>query len=471
MPDPSTTTSADVLVVGDALSGTMNIDGGSLVQSRFGRLGSQAGSTGTVTIGGVGSGWNTTMSIGYEGHGQVNVIRGGSIRSTIPPPSTLGHLPGSTGIATIRDLGSSWTTPTQITVGNLGEGILIIEDGGVVDARVVEVARSNQTNSYIELSNGTLNVGALYAAQANLHGTGVINTRGWLFNQAVTVQDLADMPTSFMLDSEPGQNIAVNVDWTNPTVFGTDGAGSLSYSAGEEFTSRDGGYIGFSPRSNSSVTIQGVGSSWRVGCPSCFSAPLRVGNRGEGALDIVGGANVWGGNAIVGFEPGSVGNVVVDGAESSLESISLNVGWKGEGNLSITNGGRVSIHSRDVSIVGGFDSTGRVFVDGVGSTWTSGGGVSIGGYLGESGMGTLEITDGGRAVHIYAVVGSGATGHGVATIQAKHHNSVQLSLASAANLSRSLPLRTASSKPGNRSGMQPKQGIPSLLSFRARSSL
>ena len=67
----------------------------------------------------------------------------------------------------------------------------------------------------------------------------------------------------------------------------------------------------------------------------------------------------------------------------------LYVGGSGSGTLNITNGGTVSNTNANVGYANG--SSGRATVDGVGSTWTNNG-IS---YVGEGGSGTLSITNGG----------------------------------------------------------------------------
>ena len=92
----------------------------------------------------------------------------------------------------------------------------------------------------------------------------------------------------------------------------------------------------------------------------------------------------------------------------------LYVGKTAPGSLSITSGSEV--------IVGGYDaiisnataaSTSSVSVDGAGSLWSAS---SI--FVGASGIGTLSVTNGGKATSTlnYFAVGSGSTGGGAATV-------------------------------------------------------
>jgi len=86
----------------------------------------------------------------------------------------------------------------------------------------------------------------------------------------------------------------------------------------------------------------------------------------------------------------------------------LLVGNYGSGILNILNGGTVSTKYRG-SIGDGAGSTGMVTVDGTGSTWTNGGTLSVG----NSGSGTLNITNGGIVTvtgNTYVAYNNTATG-------------------------------------------------------------
>jgi T5SS/PEP-CTERM-associated repeat protein len=80
----------------------------------------------------------------------------------------------------------------------------------------------------------------------------------------------------------------------------------------------------------------------------------------------------------------------VDGAGSTwTNGGALYVGNSGSGTLSVTNGGMVTSGNGLVGYAPG--STGVVVVDGTGSTWTNGGTL----YVGNSGSGTLSVSGGG----------------------------------------------------------------------------
>ena len=136
------------------------------------------------------------------------------------------------------------------------------------------------------------------------------------------------------------------------------------------------------------MTVDGAGSALlNSGLFNFF-----VGNHGSGTLIIRGGGLVRDGSASVGSN--AAGSVTVDGAGST---------WTNTGDLSDRRGRQRHAHHqqrrRGEQCAGGTHwrwsrrSTGRVTVDGAGSTWTNSGTLSVG----DSGGGTLTIRTAARS--------------------------------------------------------------------------
>ena len=103
------------------------------------------------------------------------------------------------------------------------------------------------------------------------------------------------------------------------------------------------------------------------------------------------------------------------------------MGNRGVGYLHITAGGKVYTNSLDANIGGALGTTGSgsVLVDGAGSTWTLPSTGASGVYVGESGLGSLTVTNGGvvsvesfNGIHILAQ--GTVTGNG--TLDARVYN-------------------------------------------------
>ena len=115
-----------------------------------------------------------------------------------------------------------------------------------------------------------------------------------------------------------------------------------------------------------------------------------IGRTSSGRVTVDGDSYLRSYFGFIGYEPGSTGEVTVDGAASTWTIIyGLFVGYYGSGTMNITNGGAVINSTGYIGDKSG--STGVVTVDGTGSMWTN----TDRFYIGHSGSGTLNITGGG----------------------------------------------------------------------------
>ncbi|SIO72588.1 outer membrane autotransporter barrel domain-containing protein [Burkholderia sp. GAS332] len=175
--------------------------------------------------------------------------------------------------------------------------------------------------------------------------------------------------------------------WTNSGVIyaGYNGTGTLNITSGGA-VSAAGAFVGYSAGSTGAVTVGGAGSTWADG------SSLYVGYNSAGTLNITAGGTVSsGGAAVIGNTAGVTGTVTVDGTGSNWTATgNLIVGYLGIGTLNVTNGGKASNIGSDF-IGNSAGGTGTVTVDGTGSTWTNTSGLGIG----VGGTGTLTISDGG----------------------------------------------------------------------------
>ena len=116
-----------------------------------------------------------------------------------------------------------------------------------------------------------------------------------------------------------------------------------------------------------------------------------VGQSGTGTVTIDGGSTVQSSNMNLGYGVGSVGTVTVTGAGSNVKSYGLDVGYSGNGILTVNAGGQVfNLGSGYLGYNAG--SNGTATVTGSNSKW----GNSYDLYVGMSGGGTLTVADGGE---------------------------------------------------------------------------
>jgi len=130
-PNPATWTTSTGVYIGNTEAGSVGVDGGSAVVSRWSHLGYNPGSTGTVTVSGAGSSWTASGSftVGRHGGGTLAITNGGAVRGWW---ATIGKGSGSTGAATVSGGGSTWTSSDSVSVGQSGDGTLDITNGGAV---------------------------------------------------------------------------------------------------------------------------------------------------------------------------------------------------------------------------------------------------------------------------------------------------------------------------------------------------
>ncbi len=306
-------------------SGTLTIREGVTVESKHGYIGYQSGSTGEVTVDGVGSTWTNSedLVVGHYGAGDLNVINGGTVNNVA---GYIANYTGSKGTVTVSGAGSTWTNSSKLDVG--GNGTLNITDGGTVNNSYSKVSgRSTVTVSgpgSTWTNSGSLKLGAFGSwSKLNITDGGSVSSSYSYIDNRSTVTVSGSGST-----------------WTNRGGYlyvGSFGSGTMNITGGG-VVSNSRGYISSSSNSTGEVTVDGAGSTWTN------SEDLRVGYKGSGVLNITNGGVVSNRyEGYIGFESGSTGEVTVDGASSTWNSRDLRVGYSGSGTLNITDGGLVSV--------------------------------------------------------------------------------------------------------------------------------
>ncbi|WKK20035.1 autotransporter outer membrane beta-barrel domain-containing protein [Achromobacter insolitus] len=242
------------LTIGNTSTGTLQIGAGGVVSSGSGFVGRQVGSTGNVTVNGIGAQWTAGpgLNIGNFGTGTLGISNGGHVTSTTN--TYLGVAAGSSGTLTISGAGSQLNTTGFMRVGQTGTGTVQITNGAVV------------TNGLGYIGYDTTGVGTV-----TISGTGS--------------------------------------QWNNSAELsvGTTGKGQLTISNGAAVSSTLG-TIGAGANATGAVTIDGTGSSWTN------SGVLTVGNAGSGALTISNNGTVSAVSARAGVTAGSQGVINIGAA-------------------------------------------------------------------------------------------------------------------------------------------------------------
>lgn len=171
------------------------------------------------------------------------------------------------------------------------------------------------------------------------------------------------------------------------TLFlGLGGAADLTM---EDDLTSDSVSLGWNSGSTGSATITGAGNDWTN------SGAIYVGNGGDGVISILDGAAVTTGEMNIASGTTSTGTVNLEDNSTLNTSGLLYVGFGGDassgghGYLNILSGS--DVNSADSIIANGTNTIGDALVSGTGSTWTTTGGLLVGG----GGVGTLDVINEG----------------------------------------------------------------------------
>jgi T5SS/PEP-CTERM-associated repeat protein len=158
-------------------TGTLIIAAGGQVSGTTGGVGDNSGSTGTATVTGIGSKWicSSYLSVGNSGYGTLNIEAGGQVSSV---GGSAGYNTSAAGTVTVTGDGSKWLNSGDLRLGwaSRSPGTLKVADGGQVTACSVTVNNVSAITLYVN-GNGMLVLG-------NTTTTGSITNNGAITLQA-----------------------------------------------------------------------------------------------------------------------------------------------------------------------------------------------------------------------------------------------------------------------------------------------
>jgi outer membrane autotransporter protein len=377
-PDPWNV--GDDLTIGDNGTGTLTITNGGGVVSDVGRIGYD--STGTVTVDGPGSGWNlqgNSLYVGIVGAGNLNITDSAVV---LNGSGIIADESGSEGVVNVNGGGALWNNSSSLIVGSSGEATLNITNTGSVINSTARIGDREGSLGYVNVdglgstwdSTSSLHVGDQGDGLLSISNRGVVNSNSGVIGASTTGfghvrVDLATWTITNALD------------------VGNDGVGRLTISNSGTVVNNDA-IVGSAATSHGTVTVEDLGTVWS-------SATLFVGESGTGEVNINNQGTVNSNVGVIGSESDGVGIVTVDGGTWN-NATNMRVGNLGRGTLAISAAGSVNSAAGFVAASPG--GVGEVTVHGIGSNWTTTGGM----YIGWQGDATLTLTNGGRVT-----VGSG----------------------------------------------------------------
>ncbi|MFZ4777730.1 MAG: beta strand repeat-containing protein, partial [Terrimicrobiaceae bacterium] len=308
------------------------------------------------------SGGNLTSAspifIGHTGTGIMNVSGSGSKFTGSSTTFLGGPDLGGNGTLNVTD-NATYSTSSNLFVGNNGQGLLNITSGGRVTSGIISVGTSGGSSGTITLNAGTLN-----GSQLNLGQNGSGNLTAL---NGSTVN--ATSSSTFIGNSAAGTALFDASNFNAGQLFvGNSATGSLTMRNGSVLTTNPGNAFIAAGGPAASVTISGNGSTW------LHTGVVFIGNNGQGTLSVLDGGVVTsaGGNAFVGAGAGSTGVLLVDGAGSSYTisgTDDFSVGGRNS-TVTVSNGGFLETKGR-AFIAAGFGTSANATVTGTGSRWRS----------------------------------------------------------------------------------------------------
>lgn len=310
---------------------------------------------------------------------------------------------GAAGSNETRNVGAGETvTGAYLHIGRAGTGVLNVTNGGVTnftDNTIFGFDPTGRGTGVVTGAGSAINTTRWLGIGYSGHGSLTISNGGGATAGGVYFGEMADSQGAAMVTGSGSSLSSRDV-----IEIGGRGIGELTVADGATASAGTDVNIGVMAGSTGTTTITGAGSTLTTG------RDLFVGSGGNGRLMVsAGGSVVAGGGAEIGRAAGSIGVVTVTGAGSTLTSNSLVVGGSGDGALTVSSGGTVRSLT-DISIGGESGGAGgRVLVTGAGSSLTAAGYLEIGGR----GNGALTVSNGaivsGGTIDIAYAAGSQGT--------------------------------------------------------------
>lgn len=343
-----------------------------------------------------------TVSVGKDAGAQGGLTIREGLTTT---DATLGDSAGATGTITVTGSFGSWVNSGETLVGNSGTGTVRVLTASEFLGGVVHLGVGATGIGTLEVSNqSNFEASSLYVGSDG-SGTFTLEQDATAETGRTIIADGAG--------SSGDVTIATDSTWTltDALTIGGGGVGTLLIKEDADVTGTSAVIGDASGSDGSSVTVTGSGTSW------INTGSLYVGNFGGSTLDILAGATVENGDAVIGRH--STASVTVSGSGSSWTTNALRIGGDrsdassatpGDGTLDILAG--ATVNSSSAVLGDSTNSEGTVTVNGRGSLWDISGSLVVGGY----GVGTLSITNGGVVNSVGGVIGDEATGSGTVTI-------------------------------------------------------
>lgn len=393
-------TSMRVLAVGFNGMGGLSVSEGGVVevQDTLIRVGRNAGSDGTVKVAGTGSqltGDAATLYAGFFGKGDVSITNHALLRVMA---TEIGSMTGAVGTLKL-DGASDESSLGKVIVGGLGTGTLTVAHGKVV-AEAVQVGAMADSHGTLTLQDNAELDAATVAIGVGGAGTATIESGAKLM-----IKDPAGGAESVIVGNRKDSTGTLTIKGANSLVqghfgliIGEAGKGTVNISDGGRLDIGDKNIvIGSQAGSEGTLTVDSSN-----GGSSIALDKLVVGLAGKGTLDLKGGGlfdvRTIGPSAnavIIGQDVGSEGTLKLSNLTLDLTGGGRNritIGDKGNGTLELRGGAHVIVDNSTV----GLGATGEhhLIIAGQGAEYRVLDTIRVGSGTGATG--SVALSDGGK---------------------------------------------------------------------------
>ncbi|MGI9088012.1 MAG: beta strand repeat-containing protein [Chthoniobacterales bacterium] len=438
-------TNSGTLTIADAGQANLQIGMGGMVASTAATVGNQGGSRGSVTVRDGGD-WkvNGNLTIGAAAMSTGNVFTDTGGKLTVTGATlTLGRDVGSDGTLTLSNLldhGTQLNFIGDLQVGLAGKGTLNITDGFQLDrgAQALVLGGQATADGTLHVSDPdaqfqptistfkstNLTIGSLGKGTLLIDTTGFVQTTGDAILGEMNGGNGAATVTGPGSKWQVDRNLIVGERGTDP--FSPNGAGTVTVADGATLTVNGARLVlGQERGSNGTLVVDGENST----VTGAGVTNLEIGRHGIGTLQLQNHAQFTIASTELGSQNDGAGRIVIAGVAGGRQTMltvngTLTVGGSSGGvggsppnpsskggELVITNGGRVSLQGAGNLIVArDVNSTGLVDIAGMGSTLLLTGPSAI---VGQSGAGTLTVSDHANFFSNSLVLGQEADSSGI----------------------------------------------------------
>ena len=419
--NPADSLTTGALYVGNGGStGNMTVSNGRVNANDTVQVGRYGGGTGTLTVTGPNSivsayhaGGDDFVRVGMEnGNGTVNVLAGGKF-TTNNSWFTIGMQDGSTGTTTVSGAGSELTSRGLIVGWNgNSDGTLNISDGAVVNNRDREVSIGRDYNnvSLATSPRGIVNVGLGGTLNAGTTMRVGHNTTGFLNINGGTV----NAGDTFIAGDGGAANGTVNMNsgtlnfQSGWARIGQNGTGSLNLNGGT-INSSDWTVVANEVGSHGTMNITGGTFNVNGGGDSGRLITARL---GTAVVNQSGGTVNVGNWFAVAIDPGSNGTYNLSGGTLNTRNEVVIGNNNSTGAMTMTGGSTFNVAGGGTTRIGGDNNAnGTMTVSGSGTVFNANNQEFRVGGGGNTSTGTLNIVNGG-VVNFVSQDGNNASQNG-----------------------------------------------------------